>query len=66
MVPAKGGCSIISGGSGALAAVPGAGPGIPGAGAKVGQLMAECCYLAGEVLDKLQKCVGVGEWRNAR
>jgi hypothetical protein len=44
-------------------------PGTPGAGAKVGPgaearvdlLRAECCHLAGEVLDPLQKCSDVGE-----
>jgi hypothetical protein len=32
----------------------------------VGQLGAEFCHLAGEVLDTLQKCVALREWRNAR
>jgi hypothetical protein len=68
MVPAEGGCSVISGrGSAACTAVPGAGAGIPGdearvpeAGAKAIVLGAECCHLAGEVLNPLQKCSVVG------
>jgi hypothetical protein len=74
MVPAGGGCSIILGWwSVAQAAVPGAAariPGVgaevsPGSGVEVGQLGAECCHLAGEVLDVLQKCTDLGEWCNA-
>jgi hypothetical protein len=62
MVPAEGRCSVIlAGGSAAQAAVPGVGAGTPGAGAKVGQLGAECCHLAREDLDPLQKCVDVGD-----
>jgi hypothetical protein len=37
---------------------------IPGAGARAGPLGAEYCHLAGEVLDKLQKCGAVGVWDN--
>jgi hypothetical protein len=63
MVSAKG-----RGGSAARAAVHGTGAGILGAGekvdskagAKVGPLGAECCHLAGEVLDTLQSYVAFG------
>jgi hypothetical protein len=80
IVPAEGGCSVISGGrSAAWMAVPGAGAGIPGAGARVPRaegrvpeagakmvlLSAECCHLAGEFLDSLQKCGVVRGWTNA-
>jgi hypothetical protein len=62
MVPVEGGCSVVfRWGSAARVAVPGAGAGILGDGAKVGQLGAECCHLAGKVLDTLQKCVALGE-----
>jgi hypothetical protein len=33
---------------------------------KVGQLGTECCHLAGEVLDTLQKCIALREWCNVR
>jgi hypothetical protein len=67
MVPAEGGCSIISGGgSTARAAVPGAGAWVPGAEAMMSPLGAACCHLAGEVFDTLQKCSAVREWGNAR
>jgi hypothetical protein len=39
---------------------------IPGACAKVVQLGAESCRLAGEVLDTLLKCAAVRERGNAR
>jgi hypothetical protein len=80
MVTAEGACSIISeGGSATRTAVSGAGAGIPGAGAKVPGaqvrvleggakavlLGGECCHLAGEVLDPLQKCGVVRGWTNA-
>jgi hypothetical protein len=39
--------------------------GVPGAGVKA-VLSAECCHLAGEVLDPLQKCGAVWEWTIAR
>ena len=56
-VPAESGCSVISGGgSASRTALPGA-----GVGAKVGQLDAECCHLAGKVLDTLQECLALGE-----
>jgi hypothetical protein len=55
-VPVEGGCTVISGrGSAARAAVLGAGAGIPGGGARVSPHGTECCHLAGEVLDTLQK-----------
>jgi hypothetical protein len=38
---------------------------VPAAGVKVGPLGAECCHLTGEVLDMLQNCIAVEEWRNA-
>jgi hypothetical protein len=66
MVPAEGGCSVISGGgSAAWAVVPAAGARIPGAGARAGLLGAECCHLAGQVLVTPQKCGAVGEWNSA-
>jgi hypothetical protein len=39
---------------------------VPGAGAKAVLLSVECCHLAGEVLDPLQKCGVVGRWTNPR
>jgi hypothetical protein len=75
MVPTEGGCGVASGGGSAVrAAVPGAGAWIyvagarvsgaegrfPETGAEVVLLGAECCYLAGEVLDLLQMCDVVG------
>jgi hypothetical protein len=56
-----------------------AGAGVPGAGTRVRRteerilkgsaravlLSCECCHLAGEVLDPLQKCGAVREWTNA-
>jgi hypothetical protein len=67
MVPAEDECSIISGGdSAARTAVPGAVAGIPGAGAKAVLLGADCCQLAGEVLDPLQKYGVVGGGVNQR
>jgi hypothetical protein len=62
--PAETGCSIISGGeSAARAAVPEAGARVPGDEARVPENFAkavffvvECCNLAGEVLNLLQKC----------
>jgi hypothetical protein len=63
MVPAEGGCSVISEGrSAARAAVPGAGARVPEAGARA--LSAEYCNLAGEALDTLQKCRAFREWNN--
>jgi hypothetical protein len=57
MVPAEGGCSVLSGGgSVAQALFPVLGAEILAVGAKVGQLGAECCHLAREVLDPLRKC----------
>jgi hypothetical protein len=51
---------------GAGARIPGVGVEVgPGSGVEIGQLGAECCNLAGEVLDVLQKCTDLGEWRNA-
>jgi uncharacterized protein (DUF1330 family) len=67
MVPAEGGCSVLSGGGSvaqALFSVFGAE--ILVVGAKVGQLGGECCLLAGEALDLLHKCVAVEEWHDAR
>jgi hypothetical protein len=26
----------------------------------------ECCHLVGDILDNLQKCFSVGQWRKAR
>jgi hypothetical protein len=47
MVPAEGGCSVISGGESAtLVEVPGTGEGTPGAGAKLDLISAECSHLA--------------------
>jgi hypothetical protein len=69
MIPAEGGCSVISGGRcAARTAVPGTGVVIPGADARVpeadakaGLLGAECCHLAGVVLYPLQKCSVFGD-----
>jgi hypothetical protein len=63
MVPAGGGWNVILGGaSAAWAAVPGAVVRVSGTGVRVGPLCTECCHLAGEVLDTLQKCGAVGVW----
>jgi hypothetical protein len=55
------------------ARIPGAGTGVPGAeervpesGAKAVVFSGECCHLAGEVLNLLQKCGFVRGWINAR
>jgi hypothetical protein len=67
MVPVEGGSSIISGReSASRAAVPGTGARIPGAAVRAVPLGTECCHLAGEVLDPLQKCGAVRVWDNAR
>jgi hypothetical protein len=58
MVPAEGGCSVISGGESTARAA------VPEPGARAGPLGAECCHLAEEVLDKLLKCGAIGEWDN--
>jgi hypothetical protein len=58
VIPASVGYRVVPGwGSFAQAVVPGAGAGVgnPGIAAKVGQLGAECCHLAREVLDLLQE-----------
>jgi hypothetical protein len=63
VIPASVGCRVISGwGSVARVAGPGAGAGIPGTAAKVGQLSAECCHLAREVLDLLQEYAPFWRW----
>jgi hypothetical protein len=67
MVPAEGGCFVISGRrSASEAAVSEAGAGISFVVEKVFQLGAECCHLAREVLDPLHKSVVVGEWPDVR
>jgi hypothetical protein len=74
MVPAEGGCSVISGGGsadwtavpGAEVGIPGARARVPGAGAEAVLLGVECCHLSGEVLDAPQKFGAVWGWTNAR
>jgi glycosyltransferase A (GT-A) superfamily protein (DUF2064 family) len=59
MVPTESGCNVNSGVESATQAA------VPGAGAKVGMIGADCCHLAAELLDTLQKCIAVRELRNA-